>query len=55
MMCMKGASERVVARCDRIMLNGEEKPMDDQQKKAIAAAIDNLADRGERVLAFAYT
>lgn len=51
---MKGASERVVDRCNRIMINGEEKPLDDAMKKKITAAIENLAERGERVLAFAY-
>lgn len=53
MLCMKGASERVLARCDRIMYNGEEKALDENEKKKVFAAIENLADRGERVLAFA--
>jgi len=52
---MKGASERILDRCDRIMMNGKEESMDEAKKKGCFEAIENLAERGERVLAFAYT
>lgn len=51
---MKGASERIIDRCSRILVNGQEQPLDETKKKALFTAIDNFADRGERVLGFCY-
>ena len=52
LLVMKGAPERVLARCDRILLNGEERPLDGQLKDAFEKAYLELGGMGERVLGF---
>jgi len=50
---MKGAPERVLARCQSVLVNDREIPYDDEMKFDIAAANDRFGLMGERVLAFA--
>jgi sodium/potassium-transporting ATPase subunit alpha len=50
---MKGAPERILNRCSKILINGEERPFDDQARKDVNDANDQLGRLGERVLAFA--
>jgi sodium/potassium-transporting ATPase subunit alpha len=52
LLVMKGAPERILDRCDRILVNGEEKPMDDKMKEAYNQASLKLATVGERVFGF---
>lgn len=49
---MKGAPERVLARCNRILVNGEEKRLDGEFKAAFEQAYLELGGMGERVLGF---
>lgn len=49
---MKGAPERVLARCNRIMVNGEERVLDGPLKEAFERAYLELGGMGERVLGF---
>jgi sodium/potassium uptake antiporter P-type ATPase alpha subunit len=51
---MKGAPERILARCTTISLNGQAVPMEKHQQ-AVIEANKALARRGERVLAFAWS
>lgn len=53
MVVMKGAPERILNRCSKILVNGEERPFDEQAKKDVNEANDQLGKLGERVLAFA--
>ena len=51
---LKGAPERVVAKCSRIMTsNGQESALSDAQKKAINSKILTVASQGYRVLGIA--
>jgi len=50
---MKGAPERILNRCSKILVNGVEKPFDDFAKKEVNEANDQFGRLGERVLAFA--
>ena len=50
---MKGAPERVLNRCSKILIDGEEVPFTDEYKTAVFEANDSFGDLGERVLAFA--
>lgn len=50
---LKGAPERVIERCDRIMLNGEVKPMTPDDRIKAQANLTEMMNGGERVLAFA--
>ena len=49
---MKGAPERIVARCSTILVGEEEHDMTDQWKETVEAAYMGLGARGERVLGF---
>jgi sodium/potassium-transporting ATPase subunit alpha len=49
---MKGAPERILDRCNTIMINGEEKPMDQDWKDAFNHSYLELGGLGERVLGF---
>jgi Ca2+-transporting ATPase len=49
----KGATDLIVERCTRILDGGEERPMTDQDRRAIIAANDGMADQALRVLAVA--
>lgn len=49
---MKGAPERILDRCSTIMINGEERDLDDQLKEEFESAYVELGGLGERVLGF---
>eukprot|EP00033_Pygsuia_biforma_P002503 GCRY01002773.1.p1 GENE.GCRY01002773.1~~GCRY01002773.1.p1 ORF type:complete len:1058 (+),score=237.52 GCRY01002773.1:171-3344(+) len=49
---MKGAPERIFARCSHVLINGERVEIGAEQKKAFDDAVLSLAKRGERVLGF---
>lgn len=50
---MKGAPERVIDRCSKILVNGEEIPLDDVWLERFQNAYDELGGKGERVLGHA--
>jgi sodium/potassium-transporting ATPase subunit alpha len=50
---MKGAPERILARCSKILINGHELPYTDEWKSVVNDANDSFGALGERVLAFA--
>lgn len=52
-MFMKGAPERVLERCQTVLVNDQEIPYDEAMKFDVAAANDRFGLMGERVLAFA--
>ena len=53
LMVVKGASEQILAYCDKYMINGEVHPMTQAKRDEIAAGILQLSSMGERVLGFA--
>ena len=53
MLILKGAPERILSRCSKILINGEERDFDEQAREEVNAANDSLGKLGERVLAFA--
>jgi magnesium-transporting ATPase (P-type) len=53
MVVLKGAPEKVLNRCSKILINGEEKDFDEYARAEVNAANDSLGKLGERVLAFA--
>lgn len=50
---MKGAPERILSRCSKILVKGEELPYDKAQQDRVKRANDSLGRMGERVLAVA--
>merc|ERR1712223_510986 len=52
LLVMKGAPERILARCSTIVINGEEKEMTDEWKDDFNHAYLELGGLGERVLGF---
>lgn len=50
LMLMKGAPERVIARCSKILINGVEEDLDDHWMARFQTAYDELGGKGERVL-----
>eukprot|EP01096_Ripella_sp_DP13-Kostka_P016065 TRINITY_DN770_c0_g1_i1.p1 TRINITY_DN770_c0_g1~~TRINITY_DN770_c0_g1_i1.p1 ORF type:complete len:1051 (-),score=455.74 TRINITY_DN770_c0_g1_i1:24-3176(-) len=50
LMLMKGAPERVIARCSKILINGVEEDLDDHWMARFQKAYDELGGKGERVL-----
>jgi len=52
LLVMKGAPERILERSSTIIINGEEKPMDEDLKEAFNNAYMELGGLGERVLGF---
>ncbi len=52
LLVMKGAPERILARCSTIIINGEEKEMTEDWKEAFNNAYMELGGLGERVLGF---
>lgn len=52
-LCMKGAPERVMDRCDTILTQDGIKPFDDAAKEVINEQLSFMMGRGERVLGFA--
>jgi len=51
---MKGAPERILARCGKIMINGEELEMTDEWRGKYDKAYEHLGGLGERVLGFGH-
>ena len=49
---MKGAPERILNRCTKILINGEERPYE-EFSDIVKFANDSFGSMGERVLAFA--
>jgi sodium/potassium-transporting ATPase subunit alpha len=54
LLVMKGAPERIIGRCTSQMIDGVEKPLGKQGRKAFDDAYADLAKRGERVLGFCH-
>lgn len=52
---MKGAPERVINRCTKILVNGVEENLDSVALFGVQSANDRFGGMGERVLAFART
>ena len=50
---IKGAPEKVLTRCDKILVEGEELEYTESHKSAVQLANDTFGRMGERVLAFA--
>lgn len=50
---MKGAPERMIARCSKILIRGQEVDFTDELRKEINEANTKFGELGERVLAFA--
>ena len=53
LMVFKGAPERVINRCTKILINGEAIPLTDEWKKKYQDSYESLGAMGERVLGFA--
>ena len=53
LLVMKGAPERILSRCSKILIKGEERDFDEVARKEVNDANDSLGRLGERVLAFA--
>jgi sodium/potassium-transporting ATPase subunit alpha len=53
MLIMKGAPERILKRCGKILINGEEREFDQYWQAQVKKANDKFGKMGERVLAFA--
>ncbi len=53
MVVMKGAPERILSRCSKILVEGREIPFDEEQKLRVNKANESLGKMGERVLALA--
>nr|P05025.1 RecName: Full=Sodium/potassium-transporting ATPase subunit alpha; Short=Na(+)/K(+) ATPase alpha subunit; AltName: Full=Sodium pump subunit alpha; Flags: Precursor [Tetronarce californica]CAA26578.1 unnamed protein product [Tetronarce californica]prf//1109244A ATPase alpha,Na/K [Tetronarce californica] len=54
LLVMKGAPERILDRCSTILLNGEDKPLNEEMKEAFQNAYLELGGLGERVLGFCH-
>lgn len=52
LLVMKGAPERILERCSTILLNGEEKELDETMKEEFNNAYIRLGGYGERVMGF---
>lgn len=55
LLVMKGAPERIIDRCDVILVEGREESLDDHWRSAFDAAYEEMGGMGERVLGFCYT
>jgi len=55
LLVMKGAPERILDRCTKIMINGEEQEMTEAYKTKFNDAYMELGGMGERVLGFAHS
>lgn len=49
-----GAPEKILEKSNRILLLGEETPLTEEERKKIFNVIDQMAENGERLLAFGY-
>ena len=54
LLVMKGAPEKILDRCDRIMIGGEEVPLTAEWRAVFETAYAELGGMGERVLGFAH-
>jgi len=52
LLVMKGAPERILDRCSTMLIQGDEKPLDDDLIASYNSAYDELGGLGERVLGF---
>jgi magnesium-transporting ATPase (P-type) len=50
----KGAAEVVLGLCGRVSRDGQERPLDDAERRQVAQAQDAMAEQGLRVLGFAH-
>ncbi|KAM9962467.1 hypothetical protein ACTFIR_005375 [Dictyostelium discoideum] len=53
-MVMKGAPERIIKMCNRILIEGEEQELDEKHLQNFQSSYEHLAGKGERVLGLAY-
>mgnify|MGYP000675237723 CR=1 FL=1 len=51
---VKGAPEEIVARCDRVLVDGGIEPFTDERRERVEATVTAFADDALRVLGFAY-
>jgi len=51
---LKGAPDIAIRLCDRILVDGTPRPLEDADRQAYLMAYEELARKGERVLLFAY-
>ena len=51
---MKGAPERIIARCSKMLVEGQEVPLTDELRKKYDLGYEDLGRNGERVLGFAH-
>lgn len=49
-LCMKGAPERILTKCATILIDGKDRPLDDNLKKEFNTAYLKLGGLGERVI-----
>ncbi|CAH2319010.1 potassium-transporting ATPase alpha chain 2 [Pelobates cultripes] len=54
LLVMKGAPERILERCETIMMSGQEWPLDEEMKANFQKAYMALGSLGERVLGFCH-
>uniref|UniRef100_A0A4W3ISJ8 Sodium/potassium-transporting ATPase subunit alpha n=2 Tax=Callorhinchus milii TaxID=7868 RepID=A0A4W3ISJ8_CALMI len=54
LLVMKGAPERILDRCSRILIHGKEEPLEEDMKEAFQNAYLELGGLGERVLGFCH-
>ncbi|MCJ8744995.1 hypothetical protein PDJAM_G00125210 [Pangasius djambal] len=54
LLVMKGAPERILDRCNTIMINGQELPLDNDWRDTFQGAYMDLGGLGERVLGFCH-
>lgn len=52
--CLKGAPDVAIGLCDTILINGVPQPFEELHRTAYLAAYEDMAQRGERVLLFAF-
>jgi len=50
---LKGAPERILTRCSKLLVNGEEVPFTEELRNEVSQANSDFGKLGERVLAFA--
>jgi sodium/potassium-transporting ATPase subunit alpha len=53
MLLFKGAPERIIAKCSSVLKDGRDQPLTKELIEELDDINENLAKRGERVLAFA--
>jgi sodium/potassium-transporting ATPase subunit alpha len=54
LLCCKGAPETVIPLCNRLLVDGEPRPLTSELRGKILAAQEAMGEQGLRVLAFAY-